>query len=126
MCCVYSGFEEGRRVGFVESRQTVCTRDTHLIMNRGREGEGTKRGGRSKKTYSSGDSGVGPYGLCICTTSHTPAPHYTQQCGAARSPSSSPGRFLGIAGECVEWREWENSEWSRRECTAVWENEKEH
>ena len=59
-------------MGFVESRQTVCTRDTHLIMNRGREGEGTKRGGRSKKTYSSGDSGVGLYGLCICTTSHTP------------------------------------------------------
>ena len=44
----------------------------------------------------------------------------------ALSPSSPPGRFLGIAGECVEWMDRENSEWSMRKCTAVWRSEKEH
>ena len=54
--------------------------------------------------------------------SHTPR----RTARAALSPSSPPGRFLGIAGECVEWMDRENSEWSMRKCTAVWRSEKEH
>ena len=40
----------------------VYTR-TYLITNREREGDGTKRGGRSKKMNSNGDSGARLYGL---------------------------------------------------------------